>query len=332
MPRVFYDEDADPHALIHETIAVLGYGNQGRAQALNLRDSGLRVIVGNRRDEFRTQAERDGLPVVGIAEAARQATMLLMLLPDEAQPAVFAGDVQPSLAPGKGLVFAHGFAVRYGLIAPPADVDVLLVAPRLPGQYVRSRYLDEWGVPAFVAVGQDATGRARQRLLALARALGVTRCAALEVGFAEETELDHFSEHFLYPLVFRALEIAFEALLDAGYEAETALMELYGSGELGEVLQAAGREGLYEMIRTHASPACQVGIAQHWEDADGTDAAMRRRIAEVLAAIRDGHFAKRLADEQEAGYPELARWRTQRPATLMGAERRLRALLRERRE
>jgi ketol-acid reductoisomerase len=329
MPRVFYDEDVDEAALDGETVAVVGYGIQGRAQALNLRDSGARVVVGNREDEYRTLAVADGFEALSIADAVERGTIVLFLLPDEVHGHVLTADLQRRLVPGHALTFAHGFSVRYGLVNPPAGVDLLLLAPRLPGQYVRRRFVDGWGVPAFVAVERDATGRAWRRLLGVARGIGATRAAAIESSFAEETELDHFSEHFLYPLVFAALETAFEALVDAGYEPEVALMELHGSSELGQVLLAAAHEGLYDMIRSHASPACQVGIAHHWERALGDRHAVRGRISDVIASIRDGSFARHLADEQRRNYPELASWRSHRSAPLVAAEHSLRRLLRK---
>ncbi len=294
-----------------------------------MRDSGARVLVGNRHDHYRAQAEADGFEVLSISEAFERGTITLFLLPDEVQPLVFSAAMQRRVAPGRALIFAHGFSVRYGLVAPPDATDVMLLAPRLPGQYVRARFVDGWGVPAFVAVERDASGRAWSRLLGVARGIGATRAAAIESSFAEETELDHFSEHFLYPLVFAALETAFESLVDAGYAPEVALMELHGSGELGQVLMAAAHEGLYDMIRSHASPACQVGIAHHWDSALGDRSAVRGRIRDVIAAIRDGSFARHLIGEQGREYPELQSWQQQRPATLVAAEQSLRRLLRK---
>jgi ketol-acid reductoisomerase len=326
--RVLYDGDADPTALRDETIAVVGYGIQGRPQALTLRDSGLNVVVGNRADPYRDEAVRDGFTVQTIADAVRRSTIVLLLVPDEVQPKVYEMEVRPGLAAGNALVFAHGLALRYQLIVPPPDIDCLLLAPRLPGTYLRERFLDGWGVPAYVSVEQDATGRAWTRLLALASALGVTRCGAMEVSAAEETELDHFSEHFTYPLIFRALEIAFEVLVEAGYPPEAALMELHGSGELGEVLKAASREGLYAMIASHASPACQVGIAHHWDTALGPGADVRQRAADVLESIRSGTFVRHLSSEQARQYPELRAWRAGRSAALEQTEERLRRMLR----
>jgi ketol-acid reductoisomerase len=295
---------------------------------LTLRDSGVEVIIGNRADEYRDRAERDGFAVLPVEDAVGRGTIVLMLLPDEVQPAVYEHEVRAGLTARKALVFAHGLAIRYRLIEPPDDVDCLLLAPRLPGHYLRERYLAGWGVPAFVSVEHDATGRAWPRLLALAQALGVTRCGAIEASFAHETELDHFSEHFTYPMIFRVLEIAFEVLVHAGYPPEEALMELHGSGELGEVMQAAAREGLYTMIATHASPACQVGIAHHWDSGPAWAADLRRQAVRVVESIRTGRFVRHLIDEQAHGYPELRAWRAARSPALEEAERRLHTMLR----
>src|SRR5262249_40681179 len=315
-------------ALDGETVAILGYGIQGRAQALNLRDSGVAVVVGNRPDAYRERAVADGFPTFDLADATRQGTIVVVLLPDEAQAAIWRDAIAPSLRPGRAVVFAHGFSVHYGLITPPKEVDLLLLAPRMPGQFVRERFEQGWGVPAFVAVGHDATGRAWTRLLGLAGALGVTPCAAPASSFAAETQLDHFSEHFTYPFIFRALELAFEALVEAGYAPEAALLELHGSGEMGQVLGAAAREGLFPMLAAHASPACQVGIARHWEEALGPEAEVRARMAGVLDRIHSGSFACWLVDQQAMGYPALQRWKADRSALLGEAERRLQALLR----
>lgn len=326
--RVFHDQDVPADALAGETVAVLGYGIQGQAQALNLRDSGVEVVVGNRDDDYRRRVREDGFEVLELGEAARRGTIVLFLLPDETQPDVYGESVESYLQDGDALVFAHGFAVHYGLIRPPDGVDLMLLAPRMPGRYLRRRYLDGWGVPAFVAVERDASGRALERLLGLAGALGITRCAAIEASFAEETELDHFSEHVTYPLIFRALEMAFEELVAAGYPPEVALMELHGSGELGEVLGAAAEEGLYGMLESHASPACQVGIAHHWRQALGAGDEARGRMARALASIRSGRFARHLLAERAAGYPELRRWQRQRSEALRVAESSLRRWLR----
>ena len=279
--------------------------------------------MGNRPDSYRDRALQDGFEVLGLAEAVRQATLSIFLLPDEVQPEIFSGRIQGELSPGAGLVFAHGFVLRYGLIEPPTDVDVLLLAPRMPGQYLRQRYLDGWGVPAFVSVEQDASGSALRRLLGLAQSLGITRCGALQVSAAVETELDHFSEHFTYPVIFRTLEVAFESLIEAGYPPQAALMELHGSGEIGQVLLSASREGLFEMLDSHASPACQAGIARHWDRSPLPESDLKERIGQVLDQIRDGSFARYLMKQSAQGYPDRRSWRQGRSARLARTERKL---------
>ena len=327
MTRVFYDRDADLGQLAGETVGVLGYGIQGRAQALNLRDSGVNVVVGNRHDSYRRKALEDGFEVLDLAQAAQQSSLVLLLLPDEMQPTVYAQLLAPNLSPGDGLVLAHGFSYHYGLIDPAPEIDVLLLAPRMPGKYLRQRYLDGWGVPAFVSVERNPSGRGWVRLLALARGLGATRCGAFEVDSAQETQLDHFSEHFTFPLIFRALELAFEELVGAGFPPQIALMELHGSEELGAVLSAAARDGLYRTIDSHASPACQVGMAHHWDQAAGAPEALRERIRLVLEQIQNGRFARHLMDQGKSGYPELARWKKRHSRELIQAEESLRQAL-----
>lgn len=331
MVRVYYDQDADLQDLAGEKIAVLGYGIQGRAQALNFRDSGLQVVVGNREDSYRDQARADGFEVLSLTEAARRGDLILVLVPDEAQGQVYEESIRPGLAAGKALVFAHGFAIRYGIIQPPQSVDLLLLAPRLPGKFLRERYLEGSGVPVYVDVGHDATGRAKRRLLALAKSLGATRVGAMEVSFAQETELDHFSEHFLYPLIVNAIQVAYESLVEEGYEPEAVLMELHGSGELGEVLLEAGRVGLHKMIETLASPACQFGIYSYAPRLFPDE--MRRAVKEVIREIKDGSFARRLLVDQGQGHPKLKTLKdAARDRALTATEARLRELIRTERK
>jgi ketol-acid reductoisomerase len=303
MVKVFYDADADLGALAAQTVAVLGYGIQGRAQAQNLRDSGISVIVGNRADACRERAAAEGFPTYDMAAAAERGDILLLLIPDEVQAGVYRRDLLPHLRDGKALVFAHGFAIRYGLIDPPAGIDVLLVSPRMPGSYVRERFVAGSGVPAFVDVHADATGRAWQRLLALARAAGFTRPGVLRISFAEETELDHFTEHYLYPLIIAAIETAFRTLVGNGYTPEAALMELYGSGEVGEVLRTAADIGLYNMLDRNASPACQYGIYTHKDRLITKDG--RDQMQAIIDRIKSGEFARELIADQQNGHRRL---------------------------
>lgn len=324
--RTYYDEDADLADIAQETLAIIGYGIQGQAQALNLRDSGLQVVIGNRADAYRDRAKADGFEVQEIPDAALHGDIILLLIPDEVQPTVYTQYIRQALTPGKALVFAHGFAIRYGVIQPPDFVDLLLLAPRMPGKYVRDLFLKGRGVPAYVYVGQDYTGRALHRVLALAKGIGVTRAGALEVSFAEELELDHFSEHFTYPLIVRALQLAYEVLTEEGYPPEAVLMELHGSGELGEVLLEAARIGLYAMIETHASPACQFGIHSYARRVLPDET--KDLIRQVIQEIRDGSFARQLLEEQRNNYPRLrAMIEAARATHLTETEGRLRQLL-----
>ncbi len=326
MMKVYYEEHADLSHIAQETVAIIGYGIQGQAQALNLRDSGLKVVVGNRADSYRDRAKAHGFEVQEIHEAAASGDIIVLLIPDEVQAEIYSQYIRQALTPGKALVFAHGFAIRYGVIQPPDFVDLLLVAPRMPGKYVRELFLQGRGVPSYVYVGQDHTGRGLQRVLALAKGIGATRAGAFEISFAQELELDHFSEHFTYPLIVRALQLAYEVLIEEGYPAEAVLMELHGSGELGEVLREAARIGLYSMIETHASPACQYGIHAHARRVlpDDTKVLLRQ----IIHEIRDGSFARDLLEEQRNNYPRLrAMTEAARGHDLTGTEARLRQLL-----
>lgn len=327
MLRVYRDDEADLRKIADERIAVIGYGIQGRAQALNLRDSGLAVFVGNRADEYADRARQEGFEVLDIEAATSRATIVVFLVPDEAQPDVFERHMRHVLPAGAALVVAHGFSLRYKLIDPPGTIDVMLLAPRLPGRYVRDRFVAGSGVPAYVDVAQSATGRAWERLLALAKGIGATRAGAIAVSVSDETELDLFSEHFTFPLIFRALEMAFEELVATGYPPEAAVMDLHGSGELGQILIRAADVGLYTMLQSDGSPACRYGVLAHRETVV-EEPRVRHEARRILARIRDGSFARELMNDQRAGHPRLRELTDASHALQLGtAERRLRAVL-----
>jgi ketol-acid reductoisomerase len=324
--KVYYDADADLNNLAGETVAILGYGIQGRAQAHNMRDSGVMPIIGNRDDEFRQQAEADGFQTFDIADAVKQADVILMLIPDEVQADVYRAQIEAHLKPGSALVFAHGFAIRFGQITPPDTVDTLLVSPRMPGGYVRQFFLEGSGVPAFVDVHHDATGRGWQRALALGKAVGLTRPGMMGISFAEETELDLFAEHYIYPLVIGALELAYDVLLNKGFTPEAAVMELYGSRELGEVFVTAAKVGLHQMVKQNASPACQYGIYSY--EPRLFDHSDRQQIENIIEEIRNGNFARELIDDQKAGHPRLKQMTTEaRQRPIVEMEARVRELM-----
>jgi ketol-acid reductoisomerase len=304
MARIYQDGDADPARLEGKTVAIIGYGNQGRAQGLNLRDSRVKVVVGGVPDATLEQARADGFPTMSVREAAAAGDIICLLIPDEVQQRVYREQILPELRPGKALDFAHGYNVHYGFIAPPKEMDVVMVAPRMIGVGVRDRFAAGKGVPAFVAVQQDGSGEAWPKTLALARAMGCTRAGAIETTFAEETELDHFSEHFVWPALFRVLVGSFEFLTANGYQPETVAMELWGSKEAAEVMQRMAEVGIFAQMGFH-SQTSQYGTLSRMESALPPEVGGCMR--EALEEIRDGSFAREWEREQASGYPVFTR-------------------------
>ena len=300
--RVYHDEDADLRDLADQTIAVIGYGNQGRAQALNLRDLGLPVIIGNRDDAYADRARADGFAPMSIGRAATEGDVIMMLVPDEVAPQVFEGQIAPNLADGKVLDFASGYNIAFGHISPPANVDVVLVAPRMIGAGVRDLFVARRGFPCFIAVEQDASGRARAVALALAKGIGATRMGVVEVTFAQEAELDLFTEQCFGPAFGRVLTTAVDLLLEEGYPPEAVLLELYLSGEFAYTMQKIADLGLIEQTTLH-SPTSQYGSMSRGLRFSLPE--LRDRMREGLDEIRSGAFAREWTAEQAAGYPML---------------------------
>ena len=304
MARIYHDADADLAILNGKVVAIIGYGNQGRAQALNLRDSGVEVVVGGLADASLAQAKEDGFATMTTAEAAAAGDIICLLIPDEVQQQVYRTEILPYLTPGKALDFAHGYNVHYGFIAPPGEFDVIMVAPRMIGVGVRDAFAAGKGVPASVAVHQDGSGEAWAKTLAFARAMGCTRSGVIETTFAEETELDHFSEHFVWPAIFRILVGSFDFLTENGYQPEAVLMELWASKEAAEVLERMADAGIFRQMDFH-SPTSQYGTLSRMEAA--LPAGTRGCMAAALEEIRDGSFAREWEREQAAGYPVFTR-------------------------
>lgn len=301
MVKVYYDNDADLSVLKGETVAIVGYGNQGQAQAQNMRDSGLNVIVGSRRDPDWDGAVQDGFEVCPISEAAERGSIIFLLLPDEMQPTVYEREIKDRLSAGKALVFAHGYSIHYGFVTPPEHVDLLLLAPRVTGIDVRDRFVKGHGAPAFVYAEQDASGRAKERLLALAKAIGATRAGAMEISFAEETELDHFNEHWIAPMIKRTILLAYEVLVEEfGYTPEAVLMELYISEERADFLREFGKTGFYEEIKFHSTTS-QYGTLSRAPRVLPDEA--KKTIREIIKDIRTGVFAREWQSEQARGFP-----------------------------
>ena len=308
MARIFYDQDIQLDPLRGKTVAVIGYGNQGRSQALNIRDSGLSVIVGNPTDAYSAQAEADGMSVFSIEEAVIGADVVMLIIPDEAQATVFSQSIAPNLKPGACLIFSHGFNIFYHIIEPPDTVDVALVAPRMLGFGVRTRFLSGEGFPSLVAVEQDASGTAWARTLAIAKAIGGARKGAWETSFEEETVIDLFGEQVGGGSTLAATINSFETLVEAGYDPQVVLLELYASGEMIEVMRSVVEHGLLGSLKLH-SPTSQYGQMSRARRLvpEGAKANLRA----VLNEIQDGTFAREWTKESETGYQKMERLREQ---------------------
>jgi len=302
--KVYRDEDVSSRTLKDKLIAVLGYGNQGRAQALNLRDSGHKLIVGNRNDSFKVVAQRDGFKVFSIQQATEKADVVMMLIPDEVQPEVFKMDIARYLHSGDAVAFASGFNIAFKLIEPPEFVDIVMIAPRMIGEGVRENYVRRIGYPSFVGVAQDYTGHAKQIALEIAKGIGSTRMGALEVTFRQEAELDLFSEQCFGPAFGQILTGAMMLLVDEGYPAPVVLLELYMSGELSYVFQKAAEVGFTGQMGLHSLTSQYGSLTRVLRFADLVPE-VRKRLKEGLDEIRSGAFAREWMKEQESGYPTL---------------------------
>src|SRR5712672_2555207 len=287
--KVFYDKDADPAALRGKKIAVVGYGSQGFAQSNNLRESGCSVTVGLRNySSSIAKAEQSGLPVLPVAQAAAEADIVMMLVPDEIAPDVYARDIAESMTPGKFLAFSHGFSIHYGFIKPPGDVSVFMVAPKGPGHLVRHEYKRGAGVPSLLAVHQDPTGDTKQIGLAYASAIGAGRAGIIETSFREETETDLFGEQaVLCGGLTSLIKAGFETLVDAGYAPEMAYFEcLHEMKLIVDLIYEGGIANMNYSISNTAEYG-EYGSGPRIVT-DETKAEMKR----VLADIQSGKFAR----------------------------------------
>lgn len=296
--QLLKESDASLAQLHGKTIAVLGYGNQGQAQALNLRDSGVQVIVGNRADAYRQRAIDDGFAPVSIREAAETGDILLILTTDESQPVIWPEQIAPAARAGKTLVWSSGYNVGLGLIQPPADVDVVMVAPRMTGINVRSLYVSGSGALAQFAVHQDVSGQARATTLALCKGIGLTRGGVFESSFREEAELDLFAEQVVWAGLTAWFLECFSLGVEHGFSPELMVMELYASGETAEIFAAMTRNGFFKQM-THHSTTSQYGTLSRGSSL--INDAMRSRARTILAGIHNGEFAREWSDEQASG-------------------------------
>jgi ketol-acid reductoisomerase len=321
--RIYRDQDADLALLQERQIAVIGYGNQGRAQALNLRDSGLQVIVGNREDAYADRARADGFAPLPIGRAAAEGDVVMLLIPDEVMPEVFEAEIAPHLSDGDALSFASGYNVAFGQLAVPPTADAILVAPRMIGAGVRDLYVA--GFPSFIGVAQDRSGKAKEIALALAKGIGSTRMGVVEVTFAQEAELDLFTEQCFGPAFGHVLTSAIDLLLEEGYPPEAVLLELYMSGELSYTLAKIAEVGMIEQTALH-SRTSQYGSMSRGMRFMLPE--LRARMREGLDDIRSGRFVKEWTAEKEAGCPTLETLReAARALPLYRLERELRDAL-----
>jgi ketol-acid reductoisomerase len=320
MATMFYDKDADIDLIRGRKVAVIGYGSQGHAHALNLQDSGVDVVVGLQSgSKSAEKAKAAGLEVRTVAEAAKWADVIMVLIPDQHQARVYKAEIEPHLSAGKMLMFAHGFAIRFNWIVPPKDVDVTMVAPKAPGHRVREVFTEGGGTPGLLAVHQDVTGKGRATALGYARAIGCTRAGVIETTFAEETETDLFGEQAVLCGGTSALvQAAFETLVEAGYQPEIAYFECLH--ELKLIVDLMYRGGL-QYMRHSISDTAEYGdyTAGARIVTDQTKETMRQ----LLREIQSGEFAKKWIAENEAGCPNFKQMREQdrtHPIEVVGAK------------
>src|SRR5947208_5622178 len=302
MAKLYYESDADPQRMAGKTVAVLGYGSQGHAHALNLRESGVSVVVGlHESSRSRRVAQEQGLRVLGVREAVSAADVIMVLVPDHIQPDLFDAAIAPALRPGQTLMFAHGFAIHFGQVQPPDVVDVSMIAPKGPGHLLRSVYLEGGGIPALIAVHQDASGEATDNALAYAHALGALRAGVLATTFKEETETDLFGEQAVLCGGVSALaQAGFETLVEAGYQPESAYFECMH--ELKLIVDLMYQGGLGGM-RYSVSDTAEYG--DYTRGPRVVDERTREEMRRILGEIRSGEFAKEWVLEARAGYPKF---------------------------
>jgi len=302
MTIVYYDVDVSLDSIKNKTVAVMGYGNQGKAQALNMRDSGLKVILGLRPSgESWRRAKEEGFQVYEISEAAKKADIIHVLTPDMTQAEIYSKDIAPHMKRGKTLSFSHGFNIHFKLIVPPKTVDVIMVAPKSPGLRLRETYESGFGVPSLIAIEQDASGKAKETALAIAKGIGSTRAGVLETTFKEETESDLIGEQTV--LVGGLMELVkngFEVLVEAGYSPELAYFEACNEAKL--IMDLIYTSGITGMLKAVSDTAKYGGLTV---GPKVIDSHVKENMRKVVEFVQSGRFAKEWIAESKAGAPKL---------------------------
>ncbi len=305
---LYYDKDASLDPLVGKTIAIVGYGSQGHAHAQNLRDSGMKVIVGLAEgSKSRAKAEADGFTVHPVADAAKTADLIMILAPDQVQGKIYEESVKGGLSAGKTLLFAHGFSIRFGFVSPPKDVNVAMVAPKAPGHRFRELFQEGAGVPGLIAVEQDATGNAKEIALSYAKGLGLTRAGVIETSFTEECETDLFGEQaVLCGGITELIQAGFQTLVAAGYQPEIAYFECLHEVKL--IVDQIYENGISYM---HFSVSDTAEYGSYYAGKQIVDEHVREAMKTLLTRIQDGTFAKQWMAENESGRHEFMRMRAE---------------------
>ncbi|MGD1816333.1 MAG: ketol-acid reductoisomerase [Pleomorphochaeta sp.] len=295
MGKIYYDKDANIDIIKDKVVAIIGYGNQGRSQALNLRDSGVsKIIVGSRKDDSWNDANEDGFEVFSIEEATKKADILFLLIPDEVAPSIYSEKIAPNLVEGNVVNFSSGYNITFNHIIPAKNIDIIMVAPRMIGKGVRELYQNKEGFPSFVAVNQDASGNAWEITLALAKGIGSTKKGAIEVKFNDETYLDLMSEQAIWPLIYSVFTEAFKYQVSMGHPEEAVLMELYLSKEPAVMMEKAADVGFFKQMPYHSNTS-QYGQLTGFAKADKS--VIKNFIASQYEKIKSGEFANEWENE-----------------------------------
>lgn len=303
MTKIYHDEDADLSVLKGRTIAIIGYGNQGRAQALNMRDNGLKVIIGNIDDDYKKLAIKDGFKVYPIREATNNGDIISLLIPDEVAPNIYKEQIESKLKENKVINFASGYNIAFGLIKPPPFIDIVMVAPRCLGKFVRERFERGEGFPSFFGVKQDHSGKAKKITLAIAKAIGSTRTGVLELSLEQEAYIDLFSEQGFGPVLGAAMVAEYAVLEEAEIPPEAILIELYMSGELSEAFKAMAEIGLIKQMDFHSRTSQFGSILASMNLDFEVREVITNYMKKALENIKSGEFAKKWREDMDAGYP-----------------------------